>query len=165
MFLRSFAVLSCLTAALLTVGCSADANDEEATTDDQGEQSADMVAAHRFHYKPVNAEVVWKPGCGVAMPDGHHCEMGLFVRYTRLYIDLKVTQTATFDAATNTLTVKLDTWSNSSTHPLTMVAMMPEEQRVEDIGGSPMGMCFKARVVDWRGRELSHTEVYAVPAP
>lgn len=165
MFLRSFALLSCLTAGLLAAGCSADATDDDATTDDPGEESADVVAAHRFHYKPVDAEVVWKPGCGVAMPDGHHCEMGLFVRYTRQYIDLKVTQTATFDAATNTLTVKLDTWSNSSTHPLTMVALMPEEARVENIGGSPMGMRFKARVVDWRGRELSHTEVYAVPAP
>ncbi len=168
MRLSSFLSVFALGFGLVTVsGCAADSeqNPDDQTTEDPGEQSDDVVSGKKFHYSPIGAQVFWKPGCGVRPPDGHVCEMGLFVKYTRAYIDLKVTKTAKFDAATNTLTVTVDTWSTSKTHPLVMVALMPQEERIENIAGVGMGMRFHARVVDWKGKQLSTSEIYEIPAP
>src|SRR5438105_1212694 len=104
-----------ITIATLGLGLTftACAADTAPTTDDAGDSSEDIVSGSgkKYHYAPIQPTVFWKPGCGVRSPDGHICENGLFAKFTRLYIDLQVTTTSTYDAATNTVTVKIDTWS------------------------------------------------------
>jgi hypothetical protein len=145
--------------------CAAESSDANGTVDDPGDpesESADVTAAKKFHYEASGVEVFWKPGCGVRMPDGHACEMGLFLTYTRSYADLKVTETSSFDKKSNTLTVKLDTWSNSRIHP--MIAVGPQTEPLEPKGVG-MGMRFTVKVVDYKNKQLFKGEIYEIPAP
>src|SRR5947209_9800805 len=124
-FPRIFLVL----ASISLGACAAESSNPDNTVDDSGEAvpgeaTADITAAKKFHYEPSAVDVFWKPGCGVQPPDGHVCEMGLFMTFTRQYADLKVTESFSFDKATNVLTVKLDTWSTSHIH--SMIAVRPE---------------------------------------
>jgi hypothetical protein len=156
-----FSSILALLGVLGLVGCAADSSDQ---IDDQGDGADEIKGAKKFHYEPAAPEVFWKPGCGVRPPDGHVCEMGLFITYTRQYIDLKVTEDFSFDKKSNTLTVKLDTWSTGSIHP--MVAVGPQTERLEPPSGLVgMGMRFHVRVVDWKGKQLFKGEIYEVPAP
>jgi hypothetical protein len=112
----------------------------------------------KFHYEPTGVALVWKPGCGAVRLNDPPCPTGLFLDFTRAYIDLTVTQTVTFDADSNTLTVMLDTWSKSQIHP--MVATRPQEDRVEE--STPHPMKFSAAVVDWTGKQLWAGEINEV---
>jgi len=145
------------------MGCAAENGDNDPQIDDQGDGSDEVKGAKKFHYEPGAPEVFWKPGCGVRPPDGHVCEMGLFITFTRKYIDLKVTEDFSFDKKSNTLTVKLDTWSNGNIHP--MVAVGPQTERLEPNGIVGMGMRYKVRVIDWKGKELFKGSIAAIPAP
>lgn len=161
--LRLFAVLASMSLA----ACAADSSGSDNSIDDPGdptpgEATDDVTSAKKFHYVPAGAEVFWKPGCGQRPPDGHICEMGLFITFTRSYADLKVTKSFSFDQPSNTLTVKLDTWSTSRIHP--MIAVGPQTERLQATGVQ-MGMRFKVKVVDYKGKQLFADEIYAVPAP
>src|SRR5947207_2756034 len=128
-FSRVFIVLASISLA----ACAAESGDSDNTVDDPGdpapaETTDDLTAAKKFHYVPAAVDAHWKPGCGVRPPDGHICEMGLFITYTRSYADLKVTESFSFDKTKNTLTVKLDTWSQSRIHP--MIAVGPQTERL-----------------------------------
>jgi hypothetical protein len=150
---------------LLAVGCSVESASDEPTVEDEGESDAqDQDLVRRHHYAPRNAELFWLPGCGQQPPDGHICQMGLFLRYTKRYIDLSVTQTSTVSPDGRKLTIKIDTWSTSARHPLVLPSPI-----TEPFGGAGPGpglqMRFDAKIVDWRNRELWSGPIVMMPAP
>ena len=162
-FSRLFLVLASMSLA----ACAAESSNAD-SVDDPGdpapaETTVDVTSAKKCHYDPSGVEVFWKPGCGVRAPDGHVCEMGLFITYTKQYADLKVTESFSFDKKSNTLSVKLDTWSTSSIHSL--IAVRPQTEPLEPHSVAGMGMRFTVKVVDYKGHQLFTGEIYEIPAP
>ena len=160
-----FSSLFIAIASVSLMACAAESSDSSGTVDDPGtpeSTTADVTAATKFHYDASGVSVFWKPGCGIRRPDGPVCEMGLFMTFTRSYADLKVTESSSFDAASNTLTVKLDTWSTSRIHP--MIAVGPQTEPLQPHGVG-MGMRFKVKVVDYKNKPLFTGEIYEIPAP
>lgn len=158
-----FSALFAVLGVVALTGCAAESGSDDGQIEDKGDGSEEVKGGKVFHYEPGAPEVFWKPGCGVRPPDGHVCEMGLFITFTRQYIDLKVKESFTFDKKSNTLTVHLDTYSSSNIHP--MVAVGPQTERLEPSGVVGMGMRFDVRVVDWKNKELFKGSIYEVPAP
>lgn len=148
---------------LLAVGCAAESSDEPMTQDD-GAAEQDVTGQKKFHYDPIAPSVTWKPGCGQQPPDGRVCENGLFLTFTRKYIDLKVDKKVTVDDAKSTITVKLDTWSTSNTHPMTFVALSPQTERLETNGTNP-SKTYTVKVVNWQDKVLSTTQIRMIFAP
>jgi hypothetical protein len=145
-------------------GCAVDADSDETTNGEGTEQ--EISAQRKYHYDAMDPSVFWKPGCGIQPPPGHEhaCEMGLFVKFTRTFIDLHVDTKVTVNNAAKTITVKLDTWSHNKTHPLTLVALLPQTEPLDE-SGTQMGVEYKVKVVNYRGATLSTGEVTMMPAP
>jgi hypothetical protein len=160
-FKSLFAVFS----VMAMVGCAAQSSDDNNNVEDQGDGSEEVKGATKYHFAPGGAEVFWKPGCGVRMPDGNACEMGLFITYTRHYIDLQVTESLSFDKKSNTLTVKLDTWSYGKFHPMVAVGPQTEPLEIPSSMHLGMGSRFDVRVVDWKNNELWTGTINEIPAP
>jgi len=162
MKLHSFFALSVLGLSLALGGCAADSSEEnQPSINDDGETAEDDVVALR-HYQAKDVEVFWKPGCGVRPPDGqtNHCQMGLFITFTRKYADLDFKQTVSVNQSAKTITIKLDTYSRYSAHIDLLVA--PQTERVQ--GNFGMGT-YKVKVVDYRSRELFKDDITMMPAP
>ena len=128
-------------------------------TEDTGEA---MSVSSKIHYTPIAPSVTWKPGCGMRPPDGHVCETGLFLTFTRAYADLKVTKSVQVDNAKKTITVKLDTWSTSRIHPMIMVSPQTEPLEVQ---GAQHSTPYAVRIVNWKGGKLWSGTINMMFAP
>ncbi len=133
--------------ALSASGCALDG-----THDDTTSTSQDELGKTKHHYEPSVQAVTWAIGCGVVRPD-QVCKSGLYMTYTKNYIDLQTTIATHVDNTHGVLTIDLDTWSHNTVHPLVMV-------RPEEIHLSPdnlqMGRAYHVVV-----RDRSHHELFA----
>jgi hypothetical protein len=146
----------------LTSGCAGEASDGSEGTDDPSAVADEAAARARFHYTPSVSAIKWHPGCGVQTAGGNPaCAMGWFLTYTRKYIDLKPTIHTHVDNGTNTITVRIDTWSFTRIHPL--VAVRPETIAL-DIRGDRIGTTYKLVAEDSKGHVLWTGKATPFPA-
>jgi len=136
--------------AMLAVGCAAQSSDD-VTDEGQAEASADVTGKTKHHYDVGVSDVSWAPGCGIRLPDGQACNSGLFMTYEKSYIDLNFTHTEHVDNGTHTLTIKVDSWSYSTIHP--MVKVGPETIKL-DPKNLELGQHYSVKVEDRTGKTL-----------
>src|SRR5438132_1166557 len=87
--------------ALGATGCALDG-----THDDSTGTSQDELGKHKHHYEPSVQAVTWYVGCGVVRP-GDTCKSGLFMTFTKSYIDLQATIAIHVDNTKHTITIDL----------------------------------------------------------
>jgi hypothetical protein len=114
------------------------------------------------HYVPRMVSAGWAPGCGAFMPGGQPCYTGATLTFTKQYADLKVTVSPKVDAAKKTVTITLDTWSESLVH--SRVAVRPETQELGDLGLA-FSTTYTVSVVDYQGKSLYDGSFGTFPAP
>ncbi len=121
--------------------------------------SQDELGKTKHHYEPAVEDVHFASGCGIVTdPPQTDCSYGFVLRYTKNYIDLKTTVSHETNNATHTITIKVDTWSYNTIHPL--VAVGPENL---DLGllDAKVGQTYSVKVVDrtektlWSGKVAS----------
>jgi hypothetical protein len=151
-----------LISTIATVGCSgtdgpSDDVEEMTTGDAEGALTA------KKHFAADNVELSWRPGCGMRMPDGQTCYQGLELAYQKTYVALKVSVTTTVNNTSDTIKVKLDTYSTQSNMPIAWAPLEKKEL------GTPKRLqhmkTYAATVVDYQGNTLWSGEIRAVPAP
>lgn len=144
----SFVALSLL--ALSASGCALDGTHDSATATSQ-----DELGKKKFHYEPSVEAVTWYIGCGVARP-GQTCNSGLYMTYTKNYIDLQTTIDMHVDNARGIITIDLDTWSYSQIHPMVMVR--PEEIKLSQTN-IEIGRQYHVVARDRSHHELFHGDI------
>ena len=78
-----------------------------------------------YHFPVDVSDVWWNPGC---VEPYRMCRGGLFMDYILTYIDLSLNYVnAVVDNVTHTITIVVDSWSDTWNHPLPPV----EEQTIE----------------------------------
>jgi hypothetical protein len=147
---------------LQPVACSgADSGADDPAVAEETTGDAEGALTARHHFAPTQAELSWRPGCGVRMPDGRTCYMGLELAYTKKYDDLKVAVRTTVNNTKKTITVKLDTYASED----------PQGSSSDETKslGTPRSLShmtrYDAKVVDYQGNELWSGEIYPAPAP
>ncbi|MBK6692803.1 MAG: hypothetical protein IPG50_11420 [Myxococcales bacterium] len=158
-----FAVLAALVAVSpFAVGCSGDPSvGDDETSEETSDAEGALTAKH--HFAPVSAELDWRPGCGIRMPDGRACYMGLELTYTKQFPALSTSVRTTVNNTTKVVTVKVDTWTKSVQY--TQPVFAPITKQLGHPSRLQMGTRYQARVVDFQGNELWTGEIYPVPAP
>ena len=74
-----------------------------------------------------------------------------------------MTKSVSVNNTTHVITVKLDTWSHSTTHPRTKVAMLPQSEPLE-AANLQIGTKYTLRVLDWKGQERFTDTIVTMPA-
>lgn len=162
---RFTAFAAVIALATSAIGCSgadlepAEAEDMETTGD------AEDALTTREHFAPQSAELSWRPGCGMRRNDDDRaaCYMGLELEFAKTYRDLKVTIRTSVNNSTDTITVKLDTWSTNPHHALAPV--MSETKLLGTPKRLSMSKTYAARVLDFQGHTVWTGQIRAVPAP
>lgn len=163
MKLSQLLVLASLSLALGSLGCAAEASSdggdevEEVTGDE-----ADLTAA-KDHFTPFAVSLTWLPGCGIPKPGGGACPAGLRLGFTRTFPDLRVTTSTSVNNTTNTITVKLDTWSTKGA-PHALGLPTPAERLLGIPLRLQMGKTYSVRVLDFTGAPISTGSITAIPA-
>lgn len=160
--MRTFGLVV-LVASSLLVGCSGEAASDADDQQDETLGDSEEALSSREHFAPAEVELDWKPGCGMRLPDGAACYMGLSLTYSKLYSDLKVSVRTTINNTKNTLTVKLDTYSTGGPHALAPVA--PETKQLGHPSRLSMMKTYQAKVVDWQNNVLWSGDIRPMPAP
>ena len=121
-------------------------------TDEGDGTSQDELGKVRHHYEPAVENVHFNGGCGIVTdPPQTDCSYGFVLRYTKNYIDLKTTVSHETNNTTHTITIKVDTWSYNTIHPL--VAVGPQDL---DLGllDAKVGQTYSIKVVDRNAKTL-----------
>ncbi len=144
---RIFAFAALLALPLATGACSGGD-----MADEGSDPSADELGKVRHHYEPAVDNVHFNGGCGIVTnPPQEDCSYGFVVRYTKNYIDLKTTVSHETNNSKHTITIKLDTWSYNTIHPLVAVGPQNLDLGVLD---AKVGQTYAVKVVDRHGKEL-----------
>lgn len=158
----SLALVAALSLALGAIGCSGEsAREDDASEETVGDAEGALTA--RAHFAPKAAELSWRPGCGIQLPNGQHCYMGLELAFTKQYVDLKTSIRTTVNNTAHTITVKLDNYSSASSH--SHVAPQEESKQLGMPSKLQMSGTYAAKVVDYRGNELWSGDIRPSPAP
>lgn len=157
-----FAALVALSAS--AVGCSGAADIEALDAEETSViGDAESALTTREHFAPQSAELVWRPGCGMRRPDGTACYIGLQLVFAKTSRDLKVSIRTSVNNSTDTITVKLDTWSTNSHHAHAPV--MTESKTLGFPKRLSTNKTYRARVLDFEGQEVWTGEIRAAFAP
>ncbi len=142
--------------AMLAVGCAAQSSSGGVDDEGQAEASADLTGKKKHFYAVGVSEVSWAAGCGVVRPDMPPCPSGLFMTYEKSYIDLTFDHTEHVDNAAHTLTIKVDSWSYDTIHP--MIATRPETIQLSP-RDLQMGQHYDVKVEDRTGKTIYTTTI------
>lgn len=131
------------------------------TMDNGTDTSTDELGKTKHHYEPSVEDVHFNAGCGVIEKNQppQDCSFGFVLRYTKSYIDLKTTVTHETNNGAHTVTIKLDTWSYNTIHPMVMVG--PENM---DLGllDAKVGEAYAVKVVDRSEKTLWSGKVHTL---
>lgn len=139
-------LLVCALGSMALVGCSGAPADGDADVSEETTGDAEGALKAAVHYAPDSAEIVWHPGCGIAISCAHP---SLSVSFVKKDAGLKTTAKLTIDNTHHTLKVKLDTYAAHATAHKTT----PTEDS-KDFGKPAklqLGAEYDATVVDWQG--------------
>ncbi len=145
---RRFTVLF---AVVGLAGCASNVSEETADEGTTESSEADLSGKRKHHYEPSVQGVVWRAGCGAVRPGHPPCETGLFMTFTKNYIDLEVTHSEKVDNVRRTLDITLDTWSYNTVHPLVAVRPQTIELSPRDL---QLSQQYKVSVRDRKGAVL-----------
>jgi hypothetical protein len=119
----------------------------DGTSNDSSASSSEDLTK-KFHYEPSVQGVAWDAGCGPVHPAGTNCQTPKIVlTYVKAYADLKTTTSVHVNQGTNTITIKVDTWSTSQIH--SMVKTGPEPLDIDAPAGLTPGGTYTVEVVDY----------------
>lgn len=163
MKLSHLLALASLSLALGPLGCAAEtSSDGGGDAEEVAGDEADLTAA-RDHFTPFAVSLTWLPGCGIPKPGGGACAFGLKLGFTKTFPDLSVTTTTSVNNTTNTITVKLDTWSKKGA-PHALGLPSPDERLLGIPLRLQIGKTYSVRVLDFTGATISTGSIVAVPA-
>ena len=133
-----------------------DGEDTEASASDEA------LTSGRYHFNVINPSATWNPGCGQPRPDGTPCPYGLYFTYTKNYIDLTFTQQVSVNNRTYVITIKTDTWSNSTNHSRAPVS--PQTIKLNP-RGLQMFESYTVVTTNYKGRVLARNQIFTALAP
>ena len=139
-------LLTCGLFSTFALGCSGTASEGDGDVSEATTGDAEGALKAGVHYAPNSAELVWHPGCGIALSCAHP---SLEVQFVKKDAALKVAAKLSIDNTHHTLKVKLDTYAANATHQ----KMTPAEDS-KDFGHPArlqMGTDYDATVLDWQG--------------
>lgn len=153
--------------ALPLSACAGVAEPTDETTEleadgDDVASSDDALTSGRYHFNVINPSATWNPGCGMPRPDGTPCPFGLYFTYMKNYIDLTFTYQVSVNNRTHVITIKTDTWSNSTTH--SRAAVRPETIKLNP-RNLQMGQAYTVVTTNYRGRVLARDQIFTGLAP
>jgi hypothetical protein len=140
-----------LVSALSALGCATE------TMTDRVEEGATGTAeeearASKEHFEPSIQGVAWRPGCGIVRPGSTCPPSGLFLTYTRQYIDLTSDVTTHVNNAAGVIVIEVDTYGiKGQAHSRAVVR--PEDEQIV----SPkieIGRSYDVTVIDWKHKKL-----------
>lgn len=153
-----------LLALLFPLAACGGTTEEESPAIDDTEESAteEALTSGRYHFDVIDPSATWNPGCGQPRPDGQPCPFGLYFTYTKNYIDLTFTYSVSVNNSSHVITIKTDTWSNSTTH--SRAAVFPQTFKIRS-SKIQAGQAYTVVTKNYRGRVLARDQVFTGLAP